>query len=165
MSNFRSSLVRYLNDEENIEPYAGKDNMAEGKKFRERIIHQFDSYSKRAILYAAFNAVRQISRDRTYRNSISLEDETLTDMSFTDIYRAEQHHLVTDFIEHYLENERLFHALKELPKQQMETIVLSMLDEMSVEEVADTLNKSKDSIYKNKERGFRKLKELMHGEE
>ena len=126
--------------------------------------HTFDAYCKRILKNESSDYQRRMSVLREHEIPFSmLPQETLAQFVIWDEYFKDTYHFEARGFEISVADELLAEALKTLPQDRLEIILLSYFLEMSDPEIAAHLNLIRRTVSHRRKNALRKLKKIMEG--
>lgn len=127
--------------------------------------HTFDSFCKKAIKNEALNTYRQIRyRQKCEINFSELPAESIEQFAVYDRYPWEYHSFTAHGNMILIENDLLAAALKQLPQENREILLMYWFLEMADREIADYLHLARKTVNNRRLKSYRLLKELMGGD-
>jgi len=132
----------------------------------ERIQHQFDSFCKFLLKYAARDYYRMLSRRRKRETVFSeLPEQDLMKLSVMDEYFKDAFSFTVQGYEVAISDEQLAQALNALPADRRDIILLACCLDMSDKEIAERLNLVRRTVAYRRATTLQELKKIMEGNE
>lgn len=129
------------------------------------IRHQFDCYCKKILREESKNIkkklFREYDRQKDLQDIAQISEKELVSI---DIYPFEEEFFEVLNCLVSVQNENLAHALKILPKDKREIILLAYFLDMSDREIAEKLNLFRSTVQRNRTNALKILKEQLAGE-
>jgi len=131
---------------------------------KERIRHQFDAFCKKVLRCEARTIYRQITRLAEHEISLTEFPEDGADLfSFVDEYGFENQQFNVFGFDVAIKNELLAEALRLLPEQRRDIILLYYFLGMSDREIGVMLNILHRTISYKRTSSLKKLRKIMEG--
>ena len=126
--------------------------------------HTFDAYCKRILKNESSDYQRRMSVLREHEIPFSmLPQETLAQFVIWDEYFKDTYHFEARGFEISVADELLAEALKTLPQDRLEIILLSYFADMTDREIAGHLNLIRRTVTHRRKNALRKLHKIMEG--
>ena len=130
--------------------------------FQTTIENQFDYICKQAMEDERKDYFKQLSRLAKHEVSFSeIGDYLVSQFATTDSYVTDFQILMLNGISISIENDLLSEALRNLPSNKREILLLFYFMNMSDSEIADMLKVNRSTVYRNRTGGLAMMKKFM----
>ena len=130
---------------------------------QQHIAYQFDSYCKKILKYHARDYTAKQRRVEQERNHCEFSEE-LAELEVVDRYFEDTYHFCVLDYDISITGEALAEALKALPADRRDIILLSFYLDMPDREIAERMNLVRRTVAYRRDAALQKLRKILEGQ-